>query len=150
MKNRNCSPCTYQAHGVRSHCRVTWPSGRRRPTSPRSSWAPAQRSSLRWPSGKGLVINYGEGGGGMGKPQVPKLFAPPPSRQGKIFRAPLFKEWKLFAPPPPSIWLKLQATAWKLPQNFLWPPLRMAKTFSTPPPPLFVWVKLNMPSTPIL
>ena len=28
-----------------------------------------------------------------------KLFAPPPSRQGKTFRAPPLKEWKLFVPP---------------------------------------------------
>ena len=41
---------------------------------------------------KGLVINYGEGG-------------------YTTLCAPLFKEWKHFAPPPPpSIWLKLLAT----------------------------------------
>ena len=59
---------------------------------------------------KGLVINYGEGGGLQnGKIAGPKVFAPP-SRQGQTFCAPPpFKEWKLFAPLP-SIWLKLQAT----------------------------------------
>ena len=59
----------------------------------------------------GLIINYGEGGGGLqnGKITGPKLFAPPPpppSRQGKTFHVPPFKERKLFAPPP-LIWLKL-------------------------------------------
>ena len=42
---------------------------------------------------KGLVINYGEGGGGLqnGKIAGLKLFVPPPpSRQGKTFRAPPF------------------------------------------------------------
>ena len=70
---------------------------------------------------KGLVINYGEGGGGykMGKSRVRNFLRPPsrqgktfrapllksgnvlrpPSRQGKTFRTPPFKEWKLYAPP---------------------------------------------------
>ena len=50
--------------------------------------------------GKGLVINYGEGGGGykMGKSRV-RNFLRPPSRQGKTFCAPPFKEWKLFVTP---------------------------------------------------
>ena len=50
---------------------------------------------------EGLVINYGEGGGLQnGKIVGPKLFAPPPpSRQGKTFHAPPFKEWKLFVTP---------------------------------------------------
>ena len=48
---------------------------------------------------KGLVINYGERGGyKMGKSRV-RNFLCPPSKQGKTFRAPPFKEWKLFAPP---------------------------------------------------
>ena len=51
----------------------------------------------------------GRGGLQNGKIAGPKLFAPPP-RQGKTFRTPPFKEWKLFVPPPPTIWLKLQAT----------------------------------------
>ena len=54
---------------------------------------------------KGLVINYGDGGGGavgykMGKIRVRNFSRPPP---------PPFKEWELFAAPP-SIRLKLQAT----------------------------------------
>ena len=52
---------------------------------------------------KGLVINYREGGGGKnGKIAGPKLFeAPlPPQNRVKLFTSP-FKDWKLFAPPPP-------------------------------------------------
>ena len=41
----------------------------------------------------------GRGGLQNGKIAGPKLFAPPPSRQGKTFCAPPFKEWKLNAPP---------------------------------------------------
>ena len=68
--------------------------------------------------------------GGGGEIAGLKLFAPPnPSRQGKSFCAPPFKEWKLVASPP-TIWLKLQATAKTLLQNFLCPPFSMAKTFS--------------------
>ena len=37
---------------------------------------------------KGLVINYGEGGLQNGKIAGPKLFAHPPSRQGKTFCVP--------------------------------------------------------------
>ena len=49
---------------------------------------------------KGLVINYGEGGGATKwENRGCETFRAPPSRQGKTFRAPLFKEWKLFAPP---------------------------------------------------
>ena len=51
---------------------------------------------------KGLVINYGEGGGATKwENRGSKTFcAPPPSRQGKTFCAPPpFKEWKLFVPP---------------------------------------------------
>ena len=50
----------------------------------------------------------GRGGYKMGKSRVRNLLCPP-SRQGKTFPPPPFKEWKLFVPP--SIWLKLQATA---------------------------------------
>ena len=50
-------------------------------------------------------------------------------------------------PPPPSVWLHLQATAQKLPQNLLCPSFIMAKTFSAPPP-LFVGIKLHMPPLP--
>ena len=51
------------------------------------------------------------GGGGLqnGKITGPKLFAPPHDKV-KLFAPSPFKEWKLVVPPP-SIWLKLQATA---------------------------------------
>ena len=41
-------------------------------------------------TGKGLVINYGEGGGGynMGKSLVRNFLRPAPSTQGKTFHAP--------------------------------------------------------------
>ena len=87
---------------------------------------------------KGLVIHYGEGGYKMGKSSEAFCNSPPPphSRQGKTFCAPPFKHWQLFAPPP-SIWLKLQATAKKIPpKNVFCLPFSMAKTFSAPP--LFV------------
>ena len=41
----------------------------------------------------------GRGGLQNGKIAGPKLFAPPPSRQGKTFCAPPFKEWELFVTP---------------------------------------------------
>ena len=61
---------------------------------------------------KGLVINYGEGGGGWlqnGEFPGPKLFVPHPSRQCKAFCIALLKGGNVLRPP--SIWLKLQATA---------------------------------------
>ena len=87
-------------------------------------------------------INYGEGGGGATKWEYcgSETFCaapPPPPPQVRV---------KLVTPPPPSLWLKLQAPMLKPPQNFLCPPFRMAKTFSAPPPPFFVGVKLHMPS----
>ena len=89
----------------------------------------------------------GRGGYKMGESWV-RNFLRPPSRQDKTFRAPPppLKSGK-FSGPPPTIWLKLQATAEKLPQNFLCPPFSMARTFSAPPP-LFVTVKLHMPPLP--
>ena len=84
---------------------------------------------------KGLVINYGEGGGyKMGKSRVRNFLRPPPppSRQGKTFCAPPFKDWKLFAPPynmakTSSYYVKTT------PKLFVPPPFSMAKTFSAPP-----------------
>ena len=88
----------------------------------------------------------GRGGGyKMGKSRIRNFLCPPP-RQGKTFRAPPFKEWKLFVTPynmaktssyhvkttpelfvpPPSAWLKLF-----LPP----PPFRRGKTSSAPPLP---------------
>ena len=88
---------------------------------------------MRIHDAKRLVINYGEEGYKMGKIVGPKPFAPPPpqpSRQVKTCCAPRpppphFKGWKLFAPPPLSPWLQLQARMLKLPQNF----------HARPPPP---------------
>ena len=104
---------------------------------------------------EGRVINYGEVGWGIGykigKSRVRNfLRPPPPSGQGKTFRAPPpFKKWKLFAPPfniakTSSYRLK------KLPQNLLCPPspLSMAKTFSATPPPLSGGLKLQAPPPP--
>ena len=44
---------------------------------------------------KGLVINYGEGGATKWENRGSETFCATPSRQGKTFRAPPFKEWKL-------------------------------------------------------
>ena len=48
---------------------------------------------------KGLVINYGEGGATKWENRGSVTFCATPSRHGKTFRAPPFKEWKLYAPP---------------------------------------------------
>ena len=51
-------------------------------------------------AGKGLVINYGEGGGLQnGKIAGPKLFAPPPQDRVKLFAPPLLKSGKFTRPP---------------------------------------------------
>ena len=90
------------------------------------------------------------GGGGVTKRENRRsktvCAPPPPKDRVKLFAKPPFKEWKLFAPPPPSIWLKLQATAYKLPYNFLCTPFSMAK--KNVPPPLFIGVKLHMSPPP--
>ena len=44
---------------------------------------------------KGLVINYGEGGATKWENRGSETFCATPSRQGKTFRAPPFKEWKV-------------------------------------------------------
>ena len=48
---------------------------------------------------KGLVINYGEGGATKWENRGSETFCATPSRQGKTFRAPPLKDWKLYAPP---------------------------------------------------
>ena len=73
---------------------------------------------LRMFDTEGLFINYGEavgGGGGSGGGGATKwenrrseTFCTPP-QDGKTFRGPLLKSGNLLRPPP-SIWLKLQAT----------------------------------------
>ena len=51
---------------------------------------------------------------------------------------------KLLFVPPPLLWLQLQTTS----KLFVPPlPFSMAKTFSAPPPPFFVGVKLHLPPT---
>ena len=58
---------------------------------------------------KGLVINYGEGGGyKMGKLRVRNFLRPPPQDRVKLFAPPLLKIGNFSRPP--TIWLKLQAT----------------------------------------
>ena len=64
-----------------------------------------------------------------------KLFAPPPpSRQGKNFHAPPFKEWKLFEPPL-QYGLNFKQPCKNYPKTSCAPPppFNMAKTFSAPP-----------------
>ena len=85
-------------------------------------------------------------GGGATKREIagPKLFSPPPIQDRvKLFAppTPLLKSGNFLRPPPPSIWLKIQATAYTLPQNMLCPPppsawLKHFLSFCSPPPPL--------------
>ena len=76
-----------------------------RPTEPRTCKRQTQEKKHSLPRGAGLLFRdwsliTGRGGLQNGKIAGPKLFAPPPpSRQGKTFRAPPFKEWKLFVTP---------------------------------------------------
>ena len=99
--------------------------------------------------GKGLVINHGEGGGATKwENRGSETFCAPPQDRVKLVVPPLLKSGSFRAPP--TIWLKLQATTYKQPQNLLCPPFSMAKTFSAPPP-LFVGVKLHVaPPPPVL
>ena len=75
---------------------------------------------------KGLVINYGEGGGGLqnGKIAGLKLFAPPSQDRVKKFAPPLLKGGNFLRPPPPSLWLKLQASVLKTTSKLFVPPLQ--------------------------
>ena len=79
-----------------------------------------------------------------GKIMGPKLFAPPPSRQGKTFRAPPFKEWKLFAPPPYNMAKTSSYCIKTTPKLFAPPPLQHGLNppphlpLCSPPPPLSV------------
>ena len=86
---------------------------------------------------KGLVINYGEGGGGGGlqncKIVGPKLFAPPPPPQDrvKLFGPPLFKSGN-FSCPAYNMAKTLSYHVNTTPKLVV-PPFNMAKTFSAPP-----------------
>ena len=78
-----------------------------------------------------MVINYGEGEGLQnGKIAGPKLFV----RRGKTFRAPPFKEWKLFTHP----YNMAKTSSYRIkttPKLFvLSPPFSMTKKTSPPPP----------------
>ena len=81
---------------------------------------------------KGLVINYGEGGLQNGKIAGTKLLRPPPpSRQGKTFCVPPFKEWKLVAPP----FNMAKTSSYRIKTTL--------KTFCAPPPS--AWLKNSAP-----
>ena len=95
---------------------------------------------------KGLVINYGEGGATKWENRGSETFCATPSRQGKTFRAPPLKEWKLYAPPLQYGYnFKLPRKIY--PKTFCAPPSEWLKLF---PPPLFVGVKLHVPPPPVL
>ena len=85
-------------------------------------------------SNKGLVINYGEGGGATkwGNRWFETFCTPPPSllKGGNCLRLPI------------TIWLKHQPPALILPQNFVCPPFSMPRTFSAAP--FFKEVKLHL------
>ena len=95
---------------------------------------------------KGLVINYGEGGATKLENRGSETFCATPSRQGKTFRAPPFKEWKLYAPPL-QYGLNFKLPRKIYPKTFCAPPSEWLKLF---PPPLFVGVKLHVPPPPVL
>ena len=81
---------------------------------------------------KGLVINYGEGGGGLqnGKIAGLKFVAPPPPQDRvKLFA---FKEWKLFAPP---------FNMAKSSSNHI----KTTPKLVVPPPPPSAWLTLFLP-----
>ena len=86
-------------------------------------------------------------GGGLqnGKIAGRNFCAPPPSRQGKTFRPPPFKEWKLFATPL-KYGLNFKLLRKNYPKTFCAPPSAWLKLF--PSPPLFVGVKLHVPPFP--
>ena len=82
----------------------------------------------------------GRGGLQNGKKSRVRNFLHPPTQDGKSFRAPPFKEWKLHAPPL-QYGSNFKLPRKNYPKTFCAPPFRMAKTF--PPPP--VGVKLHVP-----
>ena len=64
-----------------------------------------------------------------------ETFCDPLKKRVKLFASPLLNGGNFLRPPPPSVWLKLQAPVLKLPQNLLCPPpFSMPKTLSAPPP----------------
>ena len=91
----------------------------------------------------GLVINYGEGGGGLqnGKIAGPQLFACL-TRRGKTVRNPptLFQRVETFCGT--LSMAKTSSSRVKTTPKLFVHTFSMAKTFSAP---LFVWVKLHLP-----
>ena len=82
--------------------------------------------------GKGLVINYGEGGATKWENRGPETFCAHPSRQGKTFRAPPpFKEWKLYALP--YNMAKTSSYRVKTTPKLFVPPLQNSSNFFRPP-----------------
>ena len=74
---------------------------------------------------KGLVINYGDGGGATKwENRGSETFCP--SRQGKTFRAPPFKELERFAPSPFDM-AKTSSYHVNTTPKLVVPPLSMAK-----------------------
>ena len=83
---------------------------------------------------KGLVINYGEGGGGykMGKSLVQNfLHPPPPQDRVKLFAPTLLKSGN-FSRPPYNM-AKTSSYRVKTTPKLFVPPFSMVKTFSAPP-----------------
>ena len=100
------------------------------------------RTSITFPVLKVLVINYREGGYKMGKSWIWNFSRPPPSRQGKTFCAPSFKEWKLFVPLPFNMAKTSTYRVKPTPKLFVPPPsLAWLKLF--PPPTLYIGVKTS-------
>ena len=85
----------------------------------------------------GPVINYGEGATNWENFRSKTFRTSPlprsPLKQGKSFPVPQLKGVELFAPPPPTAWLKLKCPMLKLHKSLLYSPFNMAKTFSHTP-----------------
>ena len=96
---------------------------------------------------KGLVINYGEGGGyKMGKSRVRNFLCPPPRDRVKLFSPPLLKSGN-FSRPPYNMAKTSSYRVKTTPKLFVPPPSAWLKLF---PPPLFIGVKLHVPPPPVL
>ena len=76
----------------------------------------------------------------------PKLFAPPPPRHGKTFRAPLLTSGNFFCPlPPPFNMAKTSSYSAKTTPKLVVPPFGLANTFSAPHSFIAIGVKLHAP-----
>ena len=76
----------------------------------------------------------------------PKLFVPPPSRQGKTFFAPPLLKSGNFSRPPYNMAKTSSYLIKTTPKLVVLPPFSMAKTFSAPPP--FHRGKTSVPPLP--